>query len=100
VGPGDYQRIVPLSELNSVGTCVNCSCLQSQLGGAIEELKSLQTIISLLQKENGRNYTDLVQSRCGKIDQLEVLENQVQGMGHGNGQSQEVNHTQKWNLAK
>ena len=31
------------------------------------ELKSLQTIISPLQKETGQNYTDLVQVRCSNI---------------------------------
>jgi hypothetical protein len=31
------------------------------------KLKSLQTIISLLQKETGQNYIDLVQVRCSNI---------------------------------
>jgi hypothetical protein len=66
-GVGDSQQIVPVSDLNSVGTCLNCICLKSQLDDAILELKSLQTIIALLQKETRQNCTDLLQVRCNNI---------------------------------
>jgi hypothetical protein len=66
-GVGDSQQIVPVSDLNSVRTCLNCTCLKSQLDDAILKLKLLQTIIALLQKETGQNYTDLVQVRCNNI---------------------------------
>jgi hypothetical protein len=66
-GVDDSQQIVPVSDLNSVGTYLNFICLKSQLDNVILELKSLQTITALLQKETGQNYTDLVQVRCSNI---------------------------------
>jgi hypothetical protein len=79
-GVGDSQQIVPVSDLNCVGTGLNYICLKSQLDDVIVEFKSLQTIISLLQKETGQNYTDLVQVRCSNINQLDMLESQVQNI--------------------
>jgi hypothetical protein len=49
VAVSDFDQFVASTELASAETCVNCIYLQSQLSRAIEELKSLQTIISLLQ---------------------------------------------------
>ena len=47
---GECLRFKSLSELDNKGTCVNCSCLQSQLSKVLEELKSLKTIIFYYKK--------------------------------------------------
>jgi hypothetical protein len=90
-----YQQTVPHSVLNSVGTCVNYVCLQSQLREVKEELKSLQTITSILEKENGREHGDLIPTRFSKINQLKESVSPVQGKVIENVQSQDVNSTQK-----
>jgi hypothetical protein len=59
---GSHQ-IVPISNSNSVATCLNCICLKSKLDDALLELKSLQTIVAFLQKETDQNNTELVQVR-------------------------------------
>jgi hypothetical protein len=51
-GVSDCQLTAMFPESNGDRTCANCICLQSQLSKATEEVKSLQTIIFLLQKEN------------------------------------------------
>jgi hypothetical protein len=66
IGVSACQRIATFSELDGARTCANCICLQSQLSKATEEVKSLQTIISLLQSENERSYADMVRSGCSK----------------------------------
>jgi hypothetical protein len=97
---GECQRFRIHSELDSARNCVNCICLQSQLSKALEELKSLQTIISLLQKDSGPSYTDLAQSEHCKIDLSDERDNQTQNMVHDNGQSQKYNCTQNWKCVK
>jgi hypothetical protein len=69
---GVSDQIVASTELASTETCVNCICLQSQLSKAIEELKSLQIIISLLQNEDGQSCTDSKQSDRGKTNSFAV----------------------------
>jgi hypothetical protein len=85
------QKAAELIVLNSVGTCVNCVCLQSQLREMKEELKSLQTIMRM---------GDLILTRCSKRNQLEETVSQVQGKVIENVQSQDFNSAQKWTLAK
>jgi hypothetical protein len=87
-----------LSEQDNGGTYVNCICLQSQLSRVLEELKSLKTIIFLLQKEHGISNTDLVQceqSKTESLDFVDVHESHMQCTAHDKGHNQGYKCTQK-----
>jgi hypothetical protein len=91
----EYLRFRTISELDSAGTCVNCVWLQNQLSKIFYEIKSLTTIISLLQKEQRLHCIDLAQSEHGVSDPpnsvSDMLEGEGQCMVHENRQNQEYN---------
>jgi hypothetical protein len=88
--------------VDSAGTCINCVWLQNQLSKVFEEIKSLKTLISLLQKEQGLSYTDLAQSERGKIDSpnsdSDMLQSERQCMVHENRQNKSITTLRNGNV--
>jgi cell division protein FtsL len=96
IAVSDPDNFVAFTELASAETCASCIYLQSQFSKVTEELKSLQTIISLLQKEDGWSSTELNQLERRNTVLSTARENQLQSAGYENGQNRECDYTQKW----
>jgi hypothetical protein len=67
VDTGYAQQSVLNSAINNDETCLNCIEMKSQFNNAFLELKSLQTIIELLQKEREQNNAASVQVKCQNL---------------------------------